>query len=114
MNRIIWRWDERDFGFRFRRGQGKRASEYYQAKNVGDFYVVPAAQRKLPAARIAELANLIEARESPSVVVNPWRNYERDWDWIESDDGICLNYAGCLDKDEVDRREDEGVQRAME
>jgi cell filamentation protein len=47
-------------------------------------------------------------------VVNPWRNYERDWDWIETDDGIVLNYAGCLNKEEIDRREDEGVQRAME
>ncbi len=31
-----------------------------------------------------------------------------------SDDSICLNYAGCLDKEEIYRREDEGVQRAME
>src|SRR5690606_21587275 len=36
------------------------------------------------------------------------------WDWIETDDGICLNWAGCLDREEIDRREDEGVQRAME
>jgi cell filamentation protein len=47
-------------------------------------------------------------------VVNPWRNYEREWDWITTADGICLNYAGCLEKEEIDRREDEGVQRAME
>ena len=114
MSHIVWRWEERDFGFRFRGGKGKRAPEYYQAKNAGDFYVVPASQRKLSASQIAELATLIELNMSPRVVANPWLNYERDWDWIESDDGICLNYAGCLDEDEVDRREDEGVQRAMD
>jgi cell filamentation protein len=48
------------------------------------------------------------------VVANPWRNYERDWDWIETKDGICINYAGCLHKEEMNRREDEGVQRARE
>jgi len=114
MNRVIWRWGERDFGFRFRSGQGKRVAEYYQALRLGDFYIVPASQRKLSKARIDELAALLPEHASPQVLGNPWRNYERDWDWIETEDGICINYAGCLDKEEVNRREDEGVQRAME
>ena len=54
------------------------------------------------------------APTSPIVVTNPWRDYDRDWDWVVTEDGICLNWAGCLDKEEIDRREDEGVQRAME
>jgi len=114
MNRIVWRWEERDFGFRFRSGRGKKAGEYYQARGANEFYVVPPSQRKLPKARIEELCRLVPEPARPSVVVNPWRNYERDWDWIETDDGIVLNYAGCLNKEEIDRREDEGVQRAME
>ena len=51
---------------------------------------------------------------SSSVVVNPWQNYGRDWEWITTEDGICLNWAGCLEWEEIYRREDEGVERAME
>jgi cell filamentation protein len=47
-------------------------------------------------------------------VPNPWQAYDRDWDWIQTADGLSLNYAGCLDREEVNRREDEGVARAME
>ena len=36
------------------------------------------------------------------------------WDWITTADGILLNFAGCLDHEEINRREDEGVARAME
>jgi len=114
MNRIVWRWDEKDFGFRFRSGKGKKAGEYYQARRANEFYVVPASQRKLPKARIEELCRLATEPVSPGVVTNPWLNYERDWDWIETDDGIVFNYAGCLEREEIERREDEGVQRAME
>lgn len=114
MNRAVWRWEEKDFGFRFRSGKGKRAAEHYQAKGANVFYVVPASQRKLSKARIDELAIRALEPTSPLVVANPWRNYEREWDWIDTEDGIVLNYAGCLDKEEIDRREDEGVQRAME
>lgn len=114
MNRIVWRWEERDFGFRFRSGKGKRAGEYYQSRGANEFYVVPASQRKLPKARIEELCRIAMGPTSLRVVVNPWQNYERDWDWIETDDGIVFNYAGCLDREEINRREDEGVQRAME
>jgi cell filamentation protein len=114
MSTVLWRWEERDFGFRFRSGKGRRPNEYYQARWPGEFYVVPSSQRKLPRNRVDELALLFVAPYSPRVVGNPWHNYDRGWDWIMNDDGICLNWAGCLDKEEIDRREDEGVQRAME
>jgi len=114
MNRIVWRWQERDFGFRFRSGKGKRVTEYYQAHRPGEFYVVPVGQRKLKKADADNLATLWPEPTSSQVVANPWRNYDRDWDWIDTADGLCLNYAGCLDQEEVNRREDEGVQRAME
>ena len=114
MKRIVWRWEERDFGFRFRTGKGKKTAEHYQAKRANDFYVVPTSERKLKKARIDELAALFDAPRSPRTVPIPWRDYERDWDWVVTEDGICINYAGCLDREEINRREDEGVQRAME
>lgn len=114
MSRVPWRWEERDFGFRFRQGAGRGAAECYQAGEPRDFYVVPASQRKLDKARLDELNGRLAPPASPRIVANPWRNYDHDWDWIATDDGLCLNYAGCLDREEIDRREDEGVQRAME
>lgn len=114
MKGIAWRWEEQDFGFRFRSGKGKTASEYYQGRRPGEFYVVPPSQRKLDADRIKELCRLLSVPSAPQIVAIPWRGYDQDWDWIETEDGICLNYAGCLDEEEIDRREDEGVQRATE
>ena len=114
MNRVQWRWEDRDLGFRFRTGKGQRSQEYYQARNYGEYYVVPGIQRKLSAARIEALASVAATSPSPRIVASPWRDYDRDWDWIVTEDGICLNWAGCLDKEEIDRREDEGVQRAMD
>jgi len=114
MSRLRWRWEEKDFGFRFRAGSGKRAAEHYQAGAFGDFYVIPASQRKLTKGRADELATLAEAHTSPRIVPNPWKDYDRDWDWIVGPDGVLLNYAGCLDQEELHRREDEGVARAME
>jgi cell filamentation protein len=114
MNRVVWRWQERDLGFRFRTGKGKQAAEYYQARTAGDYYIVPVSQRKLAKHRVEELASLSSAPPISRVVPNPWRDYDRGWDWIVTEDDICLNWAGCLDKEEIYRREDEGVQRAME
>lgn len=114
MNRIHWRWAEKDFGFRFRSGAGRKKGEYYQAAISGEFYVVPASQRKLTKDRIEELAALASVPTLPRVVPIPWRDYDRDWDWITTADGISLNFAGCLDREEIHRREDEGVARAME
>lgn len=110
----MWRWEEKDLGFRFRSGKGKQAAEYYQARSAGEYYVVPGAQRKLAKERMDELASWANRPTSPRIVAIPWRDYDRDWDWIVTEDGICLNWAGCLDREEIDRREDEGVQRAME
>lgn len=114
MSQVRWRWEERDLGFRFRAGKGHHAKEYYQARSLGEYYIVPGAQRKLSTARIDDLAKLAIAPTSSRIVSSPWRNYQQDWDWIVTDDGICLNWAGCLDKEEIHRREDEGVQRAMD
>lgn len=113
MSRVNWRWAEKDFGFRFRSGGGRSKPEYYQARAPGTFYIVQAGSRKLSPKRIEEL-NPSEVPTAPQVVPMPWRNYERGWDWITSDDEILLNYAGCLDREEIHRREDEGVARAME
>ena len=114
MSRVTWRWEDRDFGFRFRVGAGRRTFEFYQARSAGEFYVVPRSQRKLPKARADTIAKLANPPALPRIVPTPWQNYEREWDQIVTDDGICLNWAGCLDQEEINRREDEGVQRAME
>lgn len=111
---VHWRWDEQDFGFRFRVGSGPSAAEHYQAAAPGDFYVVPANQRKLPKARADALDAATTPPTAPRVVANPWADYDRDWDWIVGPNGIVLNYAGCLDQEEIHRREDAGVARANE
>ena len=113
MSGVHWRWAEKDFGFRFRSAGGKARAEYYQASEPGAFYTLPAKHRKLKKERVEELA-AATAPTSPRVVPIPWRNYERDWNWITTVDGILLNFAGCLDRGEIHRREDEGVARAME
>ena len=113
-SRSRWRWEEQDFGFRFRAGGGRSAVEHYQAQAPGDFYVVPATQRKFPKAKADVLAAPARAPTNPRLVPNPWRNYDRDWDWIEGPHGILLNYAGCLDQEELHRREDKGVAQAHE
>lgn len=112
MSRVHWRWAEKDFGFRFKSSAGKR-SEFYQASEPGAFYTVPTKQRKLTKERIEELAAAVPPT-SPRVVPIPWQQYESDWDLIRTADGILLNFAGCLDLEEIHRREDEGVARAME
>ena len=111
---MTWRWAERDFGFRFRAGSGRQAAEYYQAARPGEFYVVEKSKRKLPKDQADGLAASGVAPTSPRTVANPWQNYDQDWDWITTADGLLLNYAGCLEREEIDRREDEGVARAME
>jgi cell filamentation protein len=114
MTRIRWRWEEKDFGFRFKSGKGKSAAEYYQASKQGEYYIVPPGQRKLEREQIDALAERATIPTAPQIIANPWRNYDMQWDWIESADGICLNYAGCLHQEEIARREDEGVARARE
>ncbi|MCG6868370.1 MAG: Fic family protein [Gammaproteobacteria bacterium] len=114
VNRIVWRWEERDFGFRFCAGKGQRTEEYYQAVRSGEFYSVPKSKRKLKKERVDALAKTSVPPTSPKVVKLPWQDYDQDWDWITTADGVLLNYAGCLDREELNRREDEGVARAME
>ena len=114
MTPIRWRWEERDFGFRFRRGTGPQAAELYQARSAGEYYEIPRSQRKLSKAHIDEMAKVATVPTLPRIVSSPWQDYNRDWDWIATEDGICLNWAGCLEPEELHRREDEGVQRAME
>lgn len=113
MSSIHWRWEEKDFGFRFRSGKGKRKEEYYQAANVSEFYIIPPSQRKVSKDRLDDLESGAKIPASPKVVANPWLDYHLDCDWVKTEDGICLNYAGCLHKEEINRREDEGVARAM-
>ncbi len=115
-SRITWRWEERDFGFRFLSGAGKRLSEYYQASKGNQFYHVPASQRKLSKERIEELAQRFSAPTSPTVVANPWEEYaQEDHQLILSKEGKnCLNWAGCLDTQEIEERETDGVNRARD
>ena len=82
MSGLRWRWEERDFGFRFRAGSGRSATEHYQAEASGHFYVVPASQRKLSKEKADDLAKLAKGPTAPRVVPNPWKDYNRDWDWI--------------------------------
>ena len=105
MTALRWQWHERDFGFRFRSGAGRKKGEYYQAASAGEFYLVPGSQRKLPKERLEDLATLAVVPTSPRVVPTPWRDYDRDWDWITTADGILLNFAGCVDKEEIHRRD---------
>lgn len=113
---ITWRWEERDFGFRFLGGSGKRLAEYYQALKPGEFYHIPASQRKLAKERIDELARLFPTPTSPKLIANPWGEYaQEDYQLIVSNDTKqCLNWAGCLDQSEINRRETDGVNRARE
>jgi len=112
VSRVVWRWEEKDLGFRFRRGKGPQATECYQAREAGQFYVAPTTQRKLTRERADQLAKLATEPVPVTVVRNPWRDNSRDWDWVVGDDGLCLNWAACLERHEAERREDEGVQRA--
>jgi cell filamentation protein len=109
-----WRWSEKDFGFRFRSGGGRAKVDYYQSAEPGAYYLVPEAHRKLEKVRFEELVLRGFTPTSPRIVPSPWHYYDKDWDWITTDDGILLNYAGCPDREEINRREDEGVARALE
>jgi cell filamentation protein len=113
---MVWRWAEKDFGFRFRDGSGKRAAEYYQAGSPDEFYHVSSGQRKLNKARMEELAALVSPPTAPTVVANPWKDYGNvDLQQITTPDGDpCLNWAGCLSKEEIKLRETLGVSRAKE
>ena len=115
-DRTLWRWAERDYGFRFKDSIGKRANELYQAAKPGEFYSIPAGQRKFPKARMEALAELISAPIAPSIVASPWHDYcNSDLQRITAHGGEpCLNFAGCPDLNELYERETHGVNRAKE
>jgi len=113
MSSIRWRWEEKDFGFRFKVGRGRNLAEYYQAANAEEFYLIPSEQSKLKRTQRDELTAMWTPPVNPTVVAIPWHNYDQDWDHIYTDDGININYAGCLDPAEIKQREDEGVARAI-
>jgi cell filamentation protein len=113
--RIVWRWAEKDLGFRFRTGTARSVAEYYQASKPAEFYHVPASQRKLDKDRLDELAALLAAPTSPTIVATPWQDYSlSDIQRIHTSDGLCLNWAGCLSQEEINERETNGVNRAKE
>lgn len=113
--RIIWRWAERDLGFRFRQGKGKKAADYHQAAQVNAFYHVPDRRPELAISRLSGLAAQAAIPTAPTIVAIPWRNYtDPDCQMVAEDGGICLNWAGCLNQVEVNLRETNGVNRAKE
>jgi len=109
--RIIWRWAEQDYGFRFKEGSGKQASEYYQAQKPGEFYTIPSSQRKWNRERTDALITKTTAR---AIVASPWHDYgNSNLQRITAHGGEpCLNLAGCLDPAEIVNRETHGVNRA--
>jgi len=92
--RITWRWAERDYGFRFTVGSGRRTSDYYQAALPSEFYVIPASQRKLTKEHVEELAAEYPAPTAPSVVASPWRDYGDDDLQINPDNRWTLSKLG--------------------
>lgn len=113
--RIIWRWAERDYGFRFKEGSGKKVAEYYQAQKPGEFYTIPPSQRKWDKDRTDALCALLLTKPTaPTVVASPWHDYgNSDPQRITAHGGDpCLNVAGCLDPAELIDRETHGVNRA--
>lgn len=113
--RTLWRWAERDYGFRFCHGSGKKQTELYQAAKPGEFYRIPAGQRKFKKERITDL-EIKPAPTAPTIVASPWRNYgDSDEQHITTHNGApCINYAGCLHPEEINSRETHGVNRAKE
>jgi cell filamentation protein len=114
MSGVKWCWDIQDFGFRFRAKSGQRTLEYYQGAKVDEYYLVPPRIRKLAKPTVEELAQKAQVPRTINVITIPWGNYDQRWDLIETADGICINFAGCLIRTDIDRREDEGVARAVD
>jgi cell filamentation protein len=111
---VKWRWHWKDFGYRFSAG-GRNRQDFYEGLADGDYYSIPRRHRKI-AKDVLEL--YYQAAQPPTTgfrtVACPWRNYDRHWDEVVDADGWPLNYAGCLDHEEVHRQEDLGVARAWE
>jgi cell filamentation protein len=109
-----WRWHWKDFGYRFSVA-GRGAQDFYEGILDGDYYAVPKRYRKV-AKGVIEL--YYNGAKAPSTglrtVACPWRDYDRHHDEVVDAEGWPLNYAGCLDHEEVRRQEDLGVARSWE
>jgi len=111
---VKWRWHWKDFGYRFSVG-GRSAQDFYEGHADGDYYLVPKRHRKVEKGIIELYYNGAKAPTTGfRTVVCPWKNYDRHWDEVVDEHGWLLNYAGCLDHEEVRRQEDLGVARALE
>ena len=109
-----WRWERKDFGFRFSAG-GRIAQDFYEAVADGDYYAVARRHRKVAKDVITLYYSGAQAPAGGfRTVACPWQGYERHWDEVVDAEGWPLNYAGCLDHEEVRRQEDLGVARAWE
>lgn len=109
-----WRWHWKDFGYRFSVG-GRGAQDFYEGLVDGDYYAVLKRHRKVPKDVIELYYNGAKAPSTGfRTMACPWRDYDRHWDEVVDADGWPLNYAGCLDHEEVRRQEDLGVARAWE
>ena len=108
-----WRWHWKDFGYRFS-AHGRNAQDFYEGLTDGDYYAVRKRDRKVEKETIALYYNGAQPPGSFRTVACPWKDYDRHWDEVVDADGWPLNYAGCLDHDEVRRQEDLGVARAWE
>lgn len=108
-----WRWHYKDFGYRFSVGR-RGTDDFYEALANGDYYAVPKRHRKVSSEVLGLYYKDVRPPATYQAVACPWQNYERHWDEIVDGDGWPLNYAGCLDHEEVRRQEDLGVARALE
>ena len=108
-----WRWSWKDFGYRF--SVGKRAvQDFYEGITDGSYYALPKRHRKFAKEVIKFYYDDAKAPTGFGTVACPWRDYDRHWDEVIDADGWPVNYAGCLDHEEVRRQEDLGVGRAWE
>jgi len=110
---VKWRWPWRDLGYRFSVG-GRNAQDFYEGVGDGDYYAVPKRHRKVEKDVIALYYGDAKAPQGFRTIACPWKDYDCHWDKVVDADGWPLNYAGCLDHEEVRRQEDLGVARAWE
>jgi cell filamentation protein len=110
---LKWRWQWKDFGYRFSVG-GRSAQDFYEGLTDGDYYAVLKRHRKVAKEVIGLYYDTAKAPSGFRTIACPWQDYERHWDEVIDADGWPLNYAGCLDHEVVRRQEDLGVARAWE
>ena len=77
MTRLRWRWEEKDFGFRFQSGSGRKKGEYYQAASAGEFYIVPAKHQGVGALRVA-IMNPLTTAEHLDQLMDALRRHGRE------------------------------------